>query len=298
MSSSRSNKVSNSAFKLTTPASKYYSQTQAVSLLAVLPSYRQRDAKSLSISSMLELGKVISKTLDAPESVECFEFSIESMAWNLPFTLPLYIEKTSFEKGGFREVHMAKDVSDKNYVVKKLLKESLERMKVVNNSVERKESAASLCRKAVQMHKLAANFAMQMKKSICSKGFGQTFSYQDAKFGILSCGEPVVIEDFIPGAFQKYINNDGFATLVEGKEGKFCKLVEKAEALSHFTYQKSEKKLILLDIQGTGYNLYDPEIATSTGFSDDEELQFCMGTCQHLHVTIFRRHTSATDFVK
>ena len=49
--------------------------------------------------------------------------------------------------------------------------------------------------------------------------------------------------------FQKYINNDRFPTLVEGKEGKFCELVEKAEALSHFTYQKSEK-LILFDIQG------------------------------------------------
>ncbi len=55
------------------------------------------------------------------------------------------------------------------------------------------------------------------------------------------------------GEFIKYINNDG-EIVVTGNEVAY-----KAEAFAHFTYVKSEKALMVLDIQGTGYSLYDPE---------------------------------------
>ena len=35
-----------------------------------------------------------------------------------------------------------------------------------------------------------------------------------------------------------------------------------AETLSHFSYVKSQQNLLLVDIQGSGWRLYDPEIAT------------------------------------
>ena len=38
----------------------------------------------------------------------------------------------------------------------------------------------------------------------------------------------------------------------------------KAESLSHFSYNESNKELMLLDQQGADYRLYDPEIATTT----------------------------------
>ena len=38
--------------------------------------------------------------------------------------------------------------------------------------------------------------------------------------------------------------------------------VEKAEALAHFSYVVSKQKFLLADIQGIGFNLWDPEIAS------------------------------------
>ena len=47
------------------------------------------------------------------------------------------------------------------------------------------------------------------------------------------------------GKFVKYINNDSH-TCEKGSE-----VADKAEAFSHYTYVKSEKQLMVLDIQGT-----------------------------------------------
>ena len=52
---------------------------------------------------------------------------------------------------------------------------------------------------------------------------------------------------------------------------------QKAECLSHFSFEKSNSKLMLLDLQGSGHTLLDPELplhrllrttllATSTSF--------------------------------
>ena len=54
-------------------------------------------------------------------------------------------------------------------------------------------------------------------------------------------------------------------------------MVEKAECYAHFTYEKSEGKLIVLDLQGSNYTLYDPEISSSELLGDDGEMQFCNG---------------------
>jgi len=48
--------------------------------------------------------------------------------------------------------------------------------------------------------------------------------------------------------------------------------------LSHYSYEKSNKKILLADIQGSGYALYDPEIATTENALDESGgLRFCMG---------------------
>ena len=39
-------------------------------------------------------------------------------------------------------------------------------------------------------------------------------------------------------------------------------LIEKAECLVHYSYDSSNRKLMIIDIQGSNYHLYDPEIAT------------------------------------
>ena len=86
--------------------------------------------------------------------------------------------------------------------------------------------------------------------------FGPTFEYKKVFMGKTNSGEFVSIEEYIDGDFIKYINNNG-------------DVCDKAEAFVLFTHEKSEGKLIVLDIQGAGYTLYDPEIVSLDLLSDD-----------------------------
>ena len=84
-------------------------------------------------------------------------------------------------------------------------------------------------------------------------------------------GELLTVEEFIPGDFAKFINNNG---IVCEEDTMLCK---KARAFSHFTYEKSEGKVMVLDIQGSGYTLYDPEIASAEIHNEDGGYKFCTG---------------------
>ena len=89
------------------------------------------------------------------------------------------------------------------------------------------------------------------------------------------------------GKFDKYINNDG----------KLCygghKIIsEKAECLAHYSYEKSNHELMLLDIQGCGYGLFDPEIASAKLVDDeDNEILFTAGNLSKEAIsTFFKEH--------
>lgn len=113
-------------------------------------------------------------------------------------------------------------------------------------------------RKAVQMHSLALNFALQLKEKICKeklKEFGPTFEYKNVYMGKIDGGGCVTID------------------LCEESNV----MVEKAECYAHFTYEKSEGKLIVLDLQGSKYTLHDPEMSSSELLDDDGKMQFCNG---------------------
>ena len=84
----------------------------------------------------------------------------------------------------------------------------------------------------------------------------------------------LLVEKFISGTFQKYINNDG--TIVNGVETSADDL-KKVEAFFHYTYKKSEGNLMVLDIQGIGNILCDPEIATEDIVDIDDEFLLCLG---------------------
>ena len=53
---------------------------------------------------------------------------------------------------------------------------------------------------------------------------------------------------------------------VVNNDGSICEpcseLTEKAERLAHFSYCKSNNQLMVVDMQGSGYTLFDPEIAS------------------------------------
>lgn len=71
-------------------------------------------------------------------------------------------------------------------------------------------------------------------------------------------GEYVMIEEYVEGKFQKYVNNDGSLSTTHLAQ----ELQAKAECLVHFSFIKSKKTLMMLDIQGCEYTLFDPEIAS------------------------------------
>ena len=85
--------------------------------------------------------------------------------------------------------------------------------------------------------------------------------------------EHVTIEQYVDGEFCKYINNDGIVCQCDDSQ-----IVEKAECLIHFSYEKFNKELLLVHIQGCGYKLFDPEIASSTLFASGfNEVLFTTG---------------------
>ena len=79
------------------------------------------------------------------------------------------------------------------------------------------------------------------------------------------------MEEFIEGTFEKYINNTG--DVCGDFDSDVC---NKTECLVHYTFERSDEKLMLLDIQGCGYVLFDPEVATEESITDGEYL-FCTG---------------------
>lgn len=124
------------------------------------------------------------------------------------------------------------------------------------------------------MQYLARNFASQVKEAIAKDKldeYGESFEYKSVYMGIAEDGELLTVEEFIPGDFVKFINNNG---IVCEEDTMLCK---KAQAFSHFTYEKSQGKVMVLDIQGSGYTLYDPEIASADLQSEDGGYQFCTG---------------------
>ena len=150
----------------------------------------------------------------------------------------------------------------------------------VNEILKKGETFESLASKAIQTHMLALNFTSQLQMFIsntCAAEFGKTFVYEKAYLGIIDGEEieHVMVEPFISGEFKKYLNNNGSPIREDPKD---LELVQKAVCLAHYTYEKSGEKLLLLDIQGSNYVLYDPEIATKDNAIDEScGLRFCMG---------------------
>ena len=139
-------------------------------------------------------------------------------------------------------------------------------------------------RKIVQMHPLAKNVASQLAKKVKEDNltvqFGDVLEFKDVFFAKvdLKC---VTLEEFIEGEFVKYINNTGEVCVSDDNM-----LGQKAQCLSHFSYEKSNGELMILDLQGSSHILFDPEIATSD-LKKDEEILFCDGNLTNSAIAKF-----------
>ena len=236
--------------------------------------------KSLSISEMIKLGKKIEESTTI---VHLFTFDLQSMSWSKsPIEVEFSVSKKPFASGGFREAYkatsQAKNISGKTWVIKKYLPDAAKTISEIG------ETAESHTRKVVQMHHLAANMAAKFSYAVQTANqqelFGKLFNYTDIFLGKMN-DEFVTVEEFIAGEFVKYINNTG--ELCTERDDEFG---QKAECLVHFSYVKSQKKLMVLDIQGSGANLYDPEIA-SFELQNEGEVLFCAGNLSKLAIEGF-----------
>ena len=183
------------------------------------------------------------------------------------------IEKDVLGSGGFRQAFKARssspNVNNATWVVKKYLaraaKEITEDIKI---------TIEEHTKKVVQMHALAKNIADHLSKKVQELNVSKEFR-ETLKLNIYLAkldGECLTLEEFIEGKFEKYMNNTG-EVCVSGDDV----IGQKAECLSHFSYDISNSQLLVVDLQGSGHMLCDPEIATAQMFDSDEEFLFCAG---------------------
>ena len=159
-------------------------------------------------------------------------------------------------------------------------------------------SVESLCRKQVQMHAMARHLAKNFKLKAPPQ-FGKCFQYNRCFYTTYD-GHPVTVEEYVSGSFMKIINNNGeSAEPPEGASSSCKQLFAKAQCLVHYTYFSTEKKLMLLDIQGSDYTLYDPEIATDVVMDEQtNELFFCCGNCTTVGIETFLKGHTCNEFCK
>ena len=137
----------------------------------------------------------------------------------------------------------------------------------------------SQSRKVVQMNYLAWYFSVSFSKAVLKvcEDFGECFNYDPVYFWKIN-HECVIVEEFLPGDFQKYINNSGNMCLND------LDITVKAETFVLYTHEKSNNRLMITDLQGVGYQICDPEIATQTIVEEKSdkskmlvEYMFCAG---------------------
>ena len=71
----------------------------------------------------------------------------------------------------------------------------------------------------------------------------------------------------------------------------------KAECFVHFSYESTSNQLMVLDLQGVGFQLFDPEIATGVLIEDGEnEINFCAGYLSSDAIKTFLRNHLCNDY--
>ena len=227
---------------------------------------------SVSIVDMIRASKLKKPAKTSNHTISMERFLIgNGGSWDTEQNIEIVVEDEQTDDGGFRNCFNCFIGKDR-WMMKRLKPHRVDEAQVVKLTDE------DHTRKQVQMHAVAKVLVEKFNQK-CPEKFGKTFSYEDVYFTMVD-GRPATLERYVDGQCFKYVNNNGICPAPEeGMEDLF----EKGQALAHFSWVFSDKKLLLLDIQGSGYCLYDPEIATPNLVTTaDEEVQtdmieFCMG---------------------
>ena len=255
--------------------------------------------KSVSLGDLLRAGKLVKPPQALALKLEWYD--VEKSKWITFSSIEVEIEESSFASGAFRDAFKAKCTTKTNlrddWVIKKYSEQSVD---TITNTL--KMPLENHTRKQVQMHAAARNITARFATKVPVE-FGSVFKYGKVYYSSWN-GSPVTVEEFVPGAFSKYVNNDGHCVVSPCKD--YDEIFEKAQCLTHFSYMYSKKKLMILDIQGSEYQLYDPEIATAELNEDKDnneesdesspEFFFCAGNLSSLSIDRFKKEHKCTKF--
>ena len=256
---------------------------------------------SLTVTKMMQLGKLIS---DRVTKIKIEYFDIALFCWKeFPEVIQCKIEKEKFAEGAFRFCYKAESTSPqftgKIWVIKRFKPEAIEYFKENTNQGKDGYSEEEQAKKTVQMHTLAKHFTDSLKKKATSQ-FGRCFKYENLYYGCYEELEEkihITLEEFQDGKFVKYINNTGEIIHSEIAE-EYDERIQKAEALAHFSYVSTNRKAMLLDIQGTDYCLIDPEIATEEINQNEGESEFTAGNMAVEAIATFTSQHKCNKFCK
>ena len=244
--------------------------------------------KSVSMADILNCGVLVQPKDEKIANLILESFDIQNKVW-LKSERKFRVEKERFAEGGFRVAFLAYSDGQK-WVVKVFKEAKWEELEATYN-----QSLSDHTRKQVQMHGAAKAISTRFRKQMGSHGesVGESFTYDEIFYSELE-EQPVTVERYIKGDFRIYINNNGIVINHPSTED----IVAKAEALCHFSYHESGNKLLLLDMQGVGYRLADPEIATSGLVGDDQssESYFCTGNLRDYAIKSFSNEHVCNKF--
>ena len=114
-------------------------------------------------------------------------------------------------------------------------------------------------RKNVQYHNMLRHILLGLEQEAPVE-YGTHFTMHKAYFGTCIDTKVYIVEPFLNDTFTKIVNNDGSIKCIDST------LKQKAEAFVHYSYKALHKPGIVVDIQGVGYQLTDPEIACKEEF--------------------------------
>ena len=257
---------------------------------------------SVSIGELLRAGKLVAPTSKKSVSLALEHFDAKNQEWTEVKTLNVSVYTTKFASGGFRDAFKCLEAGPnvgKKYWVLKLYNDKA-RNTIINQLSMTMEDHA---RKQVQMHEVAKHIATKMSKK-APRQFGSTFYYNKVYYTKFE-GHHATIEEFINGDFVKYVNNNGYCVVPPNSSTQDDKAIyEKAETLVHYSYALSEGKMMLIGIQGCGYALCDPEIATESLKADDDddtdnsEILFCCGNLSTMAIQGFLNDHACNKYCK
>lgn len=255
----------------------------ATSLRAPQPS---KVPASVPLSALLNIGKLISPKI-SQSTVVVEEFNLQDKIWLPPFEVKVSLDQKPFASGSFRDAYKASVISGlpssnaDGYVVKRFKEDQVYEIERLFGTVE------AHTRKMVQMNSLARNLALQMSLD-APEQFGDTFTYTKVYFGKIN-GEVITLEKYLDGNFEKHINNTG-EIYTESELGKKC------EAFVHYTYVVSKEQLMVVDIQGVGFQLCDPEIASKTLKDETNSILFCTGNLSTYAIEGFKKNHVCNEY--